>query len=888
MQVDIRQGIYLAGLLHDIGKFWQRGAAGWEPLSHHLKQNWNDVCPPSGYDKDKPGYQHALFTSQFFDTYSDVIPVHLEENGKSYLLREWSARHHKQDTGLDEFSRIIGFADKLSSGQDRRDDEETEESVKGRYLFKKTPLVNIFDTMYGGRNISERSYYPLKALDNTATVFPVTKELPDEELPENYAELWTHFERELQQLPQTNYGALVTTLHHLLKKYTWSIPSATNAMLDISLYDHLSTTASIAACLYDSIGKHGALPETFDGIKEGEKDKSRFIILAGDFSGIQKFIYQITSKGAAKTLKGRSFYLGLLQNQIITRILDIFDVQRGHVLMESGGRFQLLLPNIEEKAQLVKSEIERFNHRLNKAFDGVLYLGHGMKSFPAARLMDRTSDFGKLVEETYDLVEQSKNRRFSGSLDADFFQPRPIKGTKGAQICEVTGMDLDEDEVAGVEADTEDAGLQEGAVRSKTVQEQIKLGRWLRNADYLLTYKGRGEQHPKEITPLQHIDDPVEYYPPITYAILSNADEDKEKLQKALRDPALADIQLLNDFDFSGVMNNEAHYSTGTQFYGASWTPSPIIDEKNGKERPVEFTDIAEDGVNNDMAVLRLDVDNLGKIFKEGFDQKHYQDGRGRGSIARYSTLSSMLDWFFAGYIDHLLKADFAMQSVYVVGQDDKDEVPNEHLRDHILPVYAGGDDVFIICRWDIAPLLARRIRDDFRRFTNYNEKVGLSGGVSVVHGKYPIHKAAQEAETLEGEAKALEDADGEPDGKNAFTLFDVPLDWQDLDKVQDLTERLINCQNEMGNRALLGALRSVRAEYAASGLYGRWRWRAAYRIARMSERHKSQREILGGFAAELFNGSVNGDKPIRTDHNETIDLIPVVARWMQNLTRKG
>lgn len=885
MQLDIRQGIYLAALLHDIGKFWQRGADRWEPLSAHLKENWNDVCPPSGYDKNKPGYQHALFTSQFFDTYSDVIPTQVEENGKSYLLRDWSARHHKQDTGLDEFSRIIGFADKLSSGQDRRDDEETEEAAKGQYLFKKTPLVNIFDTLYGGRPTAERSYYPLKALDNSASVFPEAKQLPVENLPQHYAELWSQFEQEVRQLPQANYRALVTTLHHLLKKYTWSIPSATNAMPDISLYDHLSTTASIAACLYDSVGEHGALPETFGGILEGEKDKNRFILLAGDFSGIQKFIYQITSKGAAKTLKGRSFYLGLLQNQIITRILDIFDVQRGHVLMESGGRFQLLLPNIEEKAQLVKSEIERFNHRLNKAFDGVLYLAYGMKPFPAARLMDRTSDFGELVEETYDLVEQSKNSRFSESLDADFFQPRPIKGTKGAQICEVTGMDLDEDEVAKLDLDTEDTGLQEGAVRSKTVQEQIKLGRWLRNANYLLTYKGRGEQHPKEITPLQHIEEPAEYYPPITYAILSNADEDRDKLQKALHDPALVDIQLLNDFDFSGVMNRDAHYSIGTQFYGASWTPSPKIDEKNSKERPVEFTDIAEDGVNNDMAVLRLDVDNLGKIFKEGFDE---EKGRGRGSISRYSTLSNMLDWFFAGYIDSLVTADFTMPGVYVADSNGQDEIPNKKPREHILPVYAGGDDVFIICRWDIAPLLARRIRDDFRRFTNYNENIGLSGGVSVVKGKYPIHKAAQEAETLEAEAKSLVDANGKPDGKNAFTLFDVPLDWQDLDKAQDLTERMITCQSEMENRALLGMLRSVLAEYAESGLYGRWRWRTAYRIARMSERHNKVSDELSRFAAELFNGSVNGDKPIRTDHNETIDLIPVVARWMQNLTRKG
>src|SRR5690625_6051188 len=91
------------------------------------------------------------------------------------------------------------------------------------------------------------------------------------------------------------------TLLSLLRKYTWCIPSATNTMPDISLYDHLKTTAAIAVCLHDSeqIEEYGKLPETFDGLKEEEKN--RFALLVGDFSGIQKFIYQLTSKGAAKT-----------------------------------------------------------------------------------------------------------------------------------------------------------------------------------------------------------------------------------------------------------------------------------------------------------------------------------------------------------------------------------------------------------------------------------------------------------------------------------------------------------------------------------------------------------------------------------------------------------
>ena len=36
------------------------------------------------------------------------------------------------------------------------------------------------------------------------------------------------------------------------------------------------------------------------------------LLVGGDFSGIQKYIYKIASKHAGRSLKGRSFYLHLL------------------------------------------------------------------------------------------------------------------------------------------------------------------------------------------------------------------------------------------------------------------------------------------------------------------------------------------------------------------------------------------------------------------------------------------------------------------------------------------------------------------------------------------------------------------------------------------------
>ena len=80
----------------------------------------------------------------------------------------------------------------------------------------------------------------------------------------------------------------------------------------ISLYDHLKTTAAIASCSY-----------LFDN-ESDSKDKNKFIIINGDISGIQKFIYRVSSpqeaqSGMSKRLRGRSIYISLLNEDIASK-----------------------------------------------------------------------------------------------------------------------------------------------------------------------------------------------------------------------------------------------------------------------------------------------------------------------------------------------------------------------------------------------------------------------------------------------------------------------------------------------------------------------------------------------------------------------------------------
>ena len=91
------------------------------------------------------------------------------------------------------------------------------------------------------------------------------------------------------------------------------------------------------------------------------------LFVGGDLSGIQKFLYNISSKKAAVSLKGRSYYLQQYMNNVCTKIEDAVNqvgAKHVEVIYNSGGKFYLLTDNsleirnaIDECSQQVKKEL---------------------------------------------------------------------------------------------------------------------------------------------------------------------------------------------------------------------------------------------------------------------------------------------------------------------------------------------------------------------------------------------------------------------------------------------------------------------------------------------------------------------------------------------------
>jgi CRISPR/Cas system-associated protein Cas10 (large subunit of type III CRISPR-Cas system) len=147
------------------------------------------------------------------------------------------------------------------------------------------------------------------------------------------------------------------------------------------------------------------------------------------------------------------------------------------------------------------------------------------------------------------------------------------------------------------------------------------------------------------------------------------------------------------------------------------------------------------------LGILRMDVDGLGKKFASGFK-----------SMDEYKAYSNNLDKFFT---DKLCN-DFQKRNEF---------------EPYLNIVYAGGDDVFVVGRWDKVIDFAETIREEFRVYCDkvLKSDLSISGGIAIVHPKFPIAKAAQIAADAESKAKDYEYNNRQ---KNAFCLFGQAVSW--------------------------------------------------------------------------------------------------------------
>ncbi len=257
------------------------------------------------------------------------------------------------------------------------------------------------------------------------------------------------------------------------------------------------------------------------------------------------------------------------------------------------------------------------------------------------------------------------------------------------------------------------------------------------------------------------------------------------------------------------------------------------------------FEDYAE---KTDLGILRMDVDSLGKRFIKGFK-----------SITDYQAFSERLVDFFEKGI-----AKLQHEPAY---------------KEHLNIIYAGGDDLFIIGRWDKVIDFAERIhKETEQRFQK--DGISISGGMVRVQPKYPISKAAELSGDAEDAAKQFRNGE-----KNAFHFLGKTVSWnQEFAYVKSFKQQFVSLIDRYGlSRGILHKLML----YASVAEHNKVRrkegkaedfsyiWHISYYLTRYIDRYKSNQEV-SAFCRSLR------DKELDYKNGRNLELIALAARWAE------
>jgi CRISPR-associated protein Csm1 len=723
--------------------------------------------------------------------------------------------------------RIVALADRLSAAERKGAWEAADRqlhAILGRVSLDEEPRTSEQVWPLAPLALEEDTLFPRDPVDSTAET-------------RAYRALWDGFVAAVEALPGDDLPTYVTGLFHALRRFTWCVPGAYyRSKPDVSLYDHSRTTAALAACLTDL---DDDLLE--DLLHKKQRDAPLVLLVGGDVSGVQDFIYTLTARGAAKGLRGRSFYLEALTEAVARYVLRRLDLPVTNLIYAGGGRFYLLAPGAAgADLEAVRAEISR---RLLDHHGGALYLALGWTPVAAAGF-DREK-FGDHWLKTSQAMNAAKRRRFSeldaGILHSQVFGPTGAGGGEDGecQVChreehvtvEHEGTD-DERRICDLCASLED------------------LGTDLRDGDYLLL----GEVPPEE-TPRGGYREALRAFGTAVGFVTAGGRPVLKLPNDTQRASLLATRDLADPVASAQRIAKEIAVVGGYPVASGTHYTVNVTPRKGDAIATFEDLQDAARGVRR-LGVLRMDVDDLGDVFKWGMQKA--------GTLSRVASLSFALSLFFEGWVGQCCRA------------------VNEKGPDTVYAIYSGGDDLFIVGAWDVLPGLADTIRSDLVRYAAGNPAVHLSGGLTLHGGKYPLYQAAADAEDALDTAKDYERDD--PDHhKDAFNFLGVTIPWEDYGVLGTEQETLTALIDDGANRALLRTLIALYEGYLAAvkergkPYWGPLMWQAAYKLQRMADRDKDHRDaiarIRGALAYETFNTS--------------IEILGPAARWADLLIRK-
>jgi len=453
-----------------------------------------------------------------------------------------------------------------------------------------------------------------------------------------------------------------------------------------------------------------------------------FSLVAGDLSGIQSFIYTISSDGALKSLRARSFYLELVTEEIVQQLLDTLNLPRTSVIYAGGGNLYILAPCQEHKEKINNLQ-ERLNCWLLKEFQGKVFLALDYENLECEWVSG--SGFKQSWNQAIKKINAQKHRKFNNQLD------QLLEIQESYTPCKVCHRD-----------DTEDLELlnpneADSSLACPTCRAMFNLGGVLFKINSLVR-----SRHPKlqDSQPLDRIkfqigDRPEDY---IYYHLFEGRKPIIFQPERVL----LINNWSINDYSFSRFKGKTLPWLLGNYFQQG----------EEGYMRAGEFAAISQEaGCISRVGYLRMDVDNLGQIFAQGLEQTNNY------SLPRLAGLSRQMSYFFKTYLNGLAKSRSDNLTENIQRLQDGE-------RPHLLFIYAGGDDLFVVGAWHEVVEFSFDVYQAFRCYTGDNPDITLSAGISLAPIKYPLYQAADDSGDAEQKAKS--------NGRNSLGLFGQVFKW--------------------------------------------------------------------------------------------------------------
>ncbi len=707
------QTVVLAGLLHDFGKFLTRPESKTQSKSEWKKPHQRGV-------EYWQAYRDQLQAKSGIDVDLLLALLDESENAKSNL-RWW----------------LVKMADGCVSGE-REQALSSDEAPKSPQALPAAHYTT--DTIFARVDLKRANlpkqihrYRHLVLKPNRETIFPWREKLPEGDekarIVQDIQTIKDLLDKAVQDLlkalpdptdnavRQSNTTRLIVTLTSLLQNHLWAFPDDVlqereAERRDISLYDHSRLVSAAAACLYVY---HDAMGTLGDADKIKNREEKKFLLVGGDLSGIQNYLYEIATIGAgggvAKRLRARSFYLTALVEVIAQRALRelVPDVHLPHTcqIFSAGGRFTLLAPNTDAvRANLVQLEAQ-VNDWLVREFQGEL-------SFTFASLELAGNDFKverhkppeetritKKLTELDDLLAKHKARKLQTVLtdNGAWVEARFTSAWEGqAKLGDCASCR---------KFPARDGNLCPHCQKDKAFGSQLAAAGWV-------VYSAG--KIPDGDNVLGFFDG--------AYSVQVYADH---ALPSTFAVPPLL-VEKINPFPY------DLHKVTAPvrEHFIANYVP------RDGNEI-LDFEEIAKRSDGEPLlGVLKADVDRLGMIFSLGLEN---------ASLSRLATLSRMVDLFFGGWVHERLFKNF--KNCYTV--------------------YSGGDDLLIVGPWTEIVNLAQVLAEDWHEYTGRNPNVTLSAGIAVTKPKFPIAKSSKLVDEMLKEAKKK---------RNALHLFGVTVEW--------------------------------------------------------------------------------------------------------------